>query len=150
MLRVTIYTALILTGKKSSEVIKWARSRGLQVEKRVHRGPQILWLEARRRLPGLENRLYILIAVPKPEPEEFGPGVALQVPQRNFSIKRPVAEGYSVDSSIELEVGDILVLEGGEQLCTKDSGICMIAIVHLTNPLVETLGRGDGLEQASS
>jgi len=140
----------MLTGKKSDKVTGWVRSRGLLVEKKVYLGPQILWLKAGS-LPVVGNRIMVLIVVPRPEEPEPGTASGAWEPQGpeegkaepdttllgrrpTVKIKSPYGGPLFAEPSIEWEVGDIIVLEGGEDLYPTTGDICMLSIVHLTNP----------------
>jgi hypothetical protein len=123
------------------------------VDKDVHRGPQILWLKAGY-LAVQENRIWISIVVPKPDEHIVGstvePQGAAEISEADMALPTPQVERRRNtpaivsprDTPAALEVGDIIVLVGKEELQARDGGICIITNIHVTS-LDEELGGRD-------
>jgi hypothetical protein len=53
-------------------------------------------------------------------------------------IDRPIAENQFVQSTFRCQVGDIIILEGGERLRSREAGdvdphdLCLLATLHTT------------------
>lgn len=100
-------------------------------------GPQILWLQGGGILTK-EDRLSFFIIIPRPK----GRGVNLELidstlePLSKGIIERPIGQGQFVRSSFECQVGDIIILEGGERLWIpresniEPRGVCLLTTLY--------------------
>lgn len=140
-----------------------ASSRGFHIERPIYRGPNLLWLRGGSLWAG-ENRISILIIVPRPKPrhnkqhetngttEVITAGetlAALQEPPSKGIVRSPIAGPLFAESLIECQVGDVIVLEGREGLHVRTDGkegdmrppdirlprgICMLSARYRTSP----------------
>jgi hypothetical protein len=58
-------------------------------------------------------------------------------------IDRPIAENQFVQTTFECQVGDIIILEGGERLRSREGNVsprdlCLLATVHSTRRKYQT------------
>ena len=137
---------------------KWAENRGFRIEKIVGR-PQIVWLKDDGVSAG-KDRVSIFIVVPRPKPRGNGGSdetpTALQEPPSKGVIKSPMgAAGPPFTHSLfECQVGDIIILEGGEQLLVRPQregytgprDVCMLLVLRHTSPTEDSTGR-HGVQQ---
>ncbi|KAK4170669.1 hypothetical protein QBC36DRAFT_127657 [Triangularia setosa] len=120
----------VLHEKISEPISQWARERKFGIEPAICNGPAILWLK----YGGLEcpsGKIVILIIVPRPR--HRGEIVEGAEAATSGVVKSPIGGGLSVSSVLECHVGDIIVLEGNEQLLVRDRdirGICMFCVMH--------------------
>jgi hypothetical protein len=100
-------------------------------------GPQIIWLQAGG-VSSKTNRLSFFTVLPRPDNSY----VEARIPRAQSVVRgiidRPIAENHFVQSAFGCEIGDIIVLEGGERLMARQDGglgttdICMLAILYQT------------------
>jgi len=141
---------------------KWAEKRGFRIERSPHHGPQIIWLQGGS-LSAREDRISIFIVVRRPRSRGNGgsdqaaevittgetPSVC-QEPPSKVKTKSPISGPLFAESPFECQVGDVIILEGGEQLIVRPQdkgdtgprGICMLAVLHRTTPKEGTGGNG--------
>lgn len=139
---------------KNKKVNDWARERGFSIEKSVFLGPQILWLQTGD-IRTQHDRVSIVIFIPRPKiakeeeenavaAEEITTGTTpawLREPPFRILIKSPISGPLLAESPVECEVGDVVILEGGEQLWVRadesaalvPSDVCMICALHRTS-----------------
>lgn len=129
----------------------WAQKRGFRIDHSVYHGPQIVWLQS----GGLSARvdrisIFVVLQAPKSGGSEVDcvtgavDGEAFAAPQSpspKVFIRSPIGGSLFVKSTLDCQVGDIVVLEGGETIlmrpkedATGGEGICMLSTLHLTSP----------------
>ncbi|KPA37225.1 hypothetical protein FLAG1_09974 [Fusarium langsethiae] len=138
----------------NERVNDWAGERGFTIEKPIFLGPQILWLQSGD-VRTQHDRVSIMIFIPRPKAVEQNEEIAVtdegtiaktisavpQEPPFRISIQSPVSEPVFAASLVECEVGDVVVLEGGERLSVRGnerdtlmpSDVCMLCALHRTN-----------------
>lgn len=130
--------------KKKSVLSRLAEDRGLMInlENRFS-GPQIIWLQNGGVL-NKKDRLSFFVLLQRPiSYTEATANKAWEEPPSECIIERPIAADLFVESSFKFQVGDIVVLEGGERLRTRDQGeidhcdLCMISTLHSTSDQME-------------
>lgn len=133
---------------QDKEVYAWALERRFSIDRHIHLGPQILWLQTDHVSTG-DDRVSIMIFIPRPtahEPHETGSTaeeLTLQEPPFKVVVRSPVGGPIFAESSVQCEVGDSIVLEGGEQLWAgKDEqaspglpDACMLCVLHQKFPV---------------
>lgn len=133
---------------------KWASGRGFRIEPRISNGPTIMWLK-RDHVNCRDGWIAIFIVVPRPTTGREGTTIesgeaitigespaAPQEPPSSGLFKSPMTASLSLltVSRFNCQVGDIIILEGGEQLAVEDEGteprdICMFCVMHRTSRL---------------
>lgn len=109
------------------------------------RGPQILWVGVGAMLGTLQNdRLSFFTVLRRPLRRSSPYYVDVNTPREESLfrgiIDRPIAENQFVQSTFECQVGDIIVLEGGERLRARaegdvnSRGLCMLVTLYQTVP----------------
>lgn len=134
--------------KKKSVLSRWAKDRGIvmNLENRFS-GPQIIWLQSGG-VFNKKDRLSFFVLLQRPiRHTEATANRAREEPPSECIIERPIADNRFVESSLQLQVGDIIVLEGEERLRTRDQGeidhcdLCMISTLHSTSDQMEEKGQ---------
>ncbi|KPA38943.1 hypothetical protein FLAG1_08212 [Fusarium langsethiae] len=140
-------TLLTLFYKTYNEKVNdWAGERGFTIEKPVFLGPQILLLQSGD-VRIQHDRISIVIFIPIPKAIEENEEIVAtdEAMTTKTSSARPLEPHYRIsiqslvtgpvfaESSVECEVGDVLVLEGGEQLSLRGDDVCMLCTLHRTN-----------------
>ncbi|KAG8664810.1 uncharacterized protein FPOAC1_013590 [Fusarium poae] len=140
-------TLLTLFYKTYNEKVNdWAGERGFTIEKPVFLGSQILLLQSGD-VRIQHDRISIVIFIPIPKAIEDNEEIVAtdEATTTKTSSARPLEPHYRIsiqslvtgpvfaESSVECEVGDVLVLEGGEQLSLRGDDVCMLCTLHRTN-----------------
>lgn len=103
-------------------------------QKQTLRGPQVVWLQNGEIL-AVEDRVCFAIVLQRPNNriinrEEEIKEAEAQEWTTKCTIKRPIAPKQYVDSVVQCQVGDIIILEGDEELqldsSTQPHGICFL------------------------
>lgn len=80
-----------------------------------------------------ENQICFCMIIQRPKSRDIGPEEG-QEPASKCSIKTPVAQEQFVNSNFQCRVGDIIILEKGEELWIDDSielhGICFLGTLY--------------------
>ncbi|ROT39070.1 hypothetical protein SODALDRAFT_332502 [Sodiomyces alkalinus F11] len=133
-----------LYDRKREHINDWAKESGIRIHDKARLGPQVVWLH---KVPVGANRLLISVVIPKPSQDKKTEAATQQavIPQQNelrskVRVKRPIAEGLGAWSLLDLEVGDVIILEGNEELLIQSSkndtiearGICLLSAQHDT------------------
>jgi hypothetical protein len=118
---------------------KLADEKDLNIEfEQRYAGPQIIWI----REGGVSakiGRISFFIVLHRPKHRQVEPeGYMPQEPPSEGIIDRPIAENQFVQSTFKCQVGDIIILEGGERLRSREEGdvshydLCLLATLHST------------------
>lgn len=101
-------------------------------------GPQIIWIRAGA-MSTKQNRVMFLIVLRRPRHRNIEhtqeSGAQEETPAEGI-IERPIAENQFVQSTFKCQVGDIIVLEGGERIRARKEGdvgppdFCLLATMH--------------------
>ncbi|KAL7928118.1 hypothetical protein V8C35DRAFT_318870 [Trichoderma chlorosporum] len=103
---------------------------------RLYLGPDIIWLRGGDIL-AKENHISFLTVLQRPKSK--GAEVhqtSVQEPPSSGIIERPIGEECYVHSSFRCQVGDVIILEGGERLRLRmeadiePRSVCLLAILH--------------------
>lgn len=145
---------------------EWAEARGFRIGKIIQPGPRIIWLQGDG-VATREDRISISIIIQRPKARGNGgsdeaaevtreTSAARQEPTSKGVVRSPmVAAGPPfVESPFECQVGDVVILEGAEQLLVRaqqegDTGprdICMVLVLYQTI-LKEDATAGSGMQQ---
>lgn len=131
---------------------KWAKGRGIRIGKPIQPGSRIVWLKGGG-VRTQKDRISIIIIIRRPQPQTTGGDGTAEVicetsvlrhePTFKGVIKSPMGAVGSplAESRFECQVGDVIILEGAEQLLVRppvegDTGprdICMVLILHQTS-----------------
>ncbi|KAJ0128659.1 Uncharacterized protein HZ326_28243 [Fusarium oxysporum f. sp. albedinis] len=142
----------LLINIKNEKVNDWARQRSFNIKKPVYLGPQILLLQSGD-VQLQDDRISVVIFIPRPKSTQDKEGTVVadeEITMRtkslgsqkfSVSIQSPIGGPVFARSSNEFEVGDIVILEGGERLSWRDNGglpernkdVCMLCALHQTN-----------------
>jgi hypothetical protein len=96
-----------------------------------------------------QDRVSIVIFIPRPKAIEVNEEIMAADkatitkttsagPSYRISIQSLVTGPVFAESSVECEVGDVLILEGGEQLSLRGDDVCMLCALHRTNTVGAT------------
>jgi len=98
---------------------KWAEGRGFRIERAIYHGPQILWLQGGGLL-ARQDRIAILIVIRQPRLRDEAAEVTTAPPSRGL-VTSPIATAgpLFVESPFECQVGDTIILEGGEKILVR-------------------------------
>jgi hypothetical protein len=79
-----------------------------------------------------ENQICFCMIIQRPKSKDAG--IEGQEPASRCTIKRPVAPEQFVSSNFQCQVGDIIILEKGEELWIDDKielrGICFVGTLY--------------------
>jgi len=115
---------------KKPDVHSWAVDRGLSVESRANAGPQILLVKYGHELTSDPASIIVLIAIPTPKkrpPSDVAAKLIISTLDSEATsekpstvvVKSPICEGLYGQHTVELRVGDALLLEEGEKFCVR-------------------------------
>ncbi|KPA35340.1 hypothetical protein FLAG1_11968 [Fusarium langsethiae] len=124
--------------QKRDYMFQWAKEKGLLLDKLTKFGPQIILLK-RGEISAASNELSFSIVVPNPYKTQAG-RVAV-------SITSAISNNIPAYSRRDLEVGDVLILEGLEKLLVPYADatgtvqeLFLVSAVHVAN----FVGQGKG------
>ncbi|KAK3690249.1 hypothetical protein B0T22DRAFT_441661 [Podospora appendiculata] len=126
----------------------WAEKRGYSIDVELQRGPTVVWFKSGGMTCG-NGMVVMLIVVPRPkrsggveEKDVEGISGTTAAEQELLStgmIKSPVGGPILIDSPFECQVGDMIILEEGEQILVKEitgpgnpKDFCVLCAVHST------------------
>ncbi|KAK3332662.1 hypothetical protein B0T19DRAFT_416221 [Cercophora scortea] len=128
-------------------IFTWAKKRGYSIDVELQRGPTVVWFKSGGMTCG-NDMVVMLIVVPRPKRSGgvekdvegiFGTTAAEQEVLSTGIIKSPVGGPIFVDSPFECQVGDMIILEEGEQILVKETtgpgnpkDFCVLCAVHST------------------
>ncbi|KAK3385775.1 hypothetical protein B0H63DRAFT_473576 [Podospora didyma] len=134
--------------KMARPIFKWATERGFEIEREISHGPTVLWLQGGG-ITCPSDMVSILVFVQRPTPKHSGGAVvevtgggeglaARQEPPFMGEVRTPITDPLFCSSMFECQVGDILLLEGGEKLVARRGiepcDVCMFCVMHRTTP----------------
>ncbi|KAL7928820.1 hypothetical protein V8C35DRAFT_222385 [Trichoderma chlorosporum] len=121
-----------------NEISTFADRNGFTIDfGQLYLGPDIIWLQ-----DGIwsakESQTCFLIVLKRPKSKdvEVVNSTALQNPLSYGTIERPIGQGSYVQSTFQCQVGDVIILEGGERLRVRKEGhvethsVCLLATLH--------------------
>lgn len=121
-------------------IYKMADEKDLNIEfEQRYAGPQIIWI----REGGVSAKIgrisfFIVLHRPKHREVETEGYMPREEPPSEGIIDRPIAEDQFVQSTFTCQVGDIIILEGGERLRSREESdgnphdLCLLATLHST------------------
>ncbi|KAL7942205.1 hypothetical protein V8C42DRAFT_160966 [Trichoderma barbatum] len=117
----------------------WADEKGFTIEfDGNYSGPQAIWLQGGA-ITLREDRISVLIILRRPKSRGADPkaveSVPSQEPLSKGIIERPICHQQFVRSSFQCQVGDVIVLEGGERLRARPEvdvqrDVCLLATLY--------------------
>lgn len=131
---------------------KWAEGRGFRIGKPIQPGSRIIWL-CGDGVGTRDDRISIAIIIRRPKSKVNGGGAAAEVIGNTSAVRHePTSKGVVrspmgavgppfVESPFECQVGDVVILEGADQLLVRPQlegnkgprDICMVLILHQTS-----------------
>lgn len=115
---------------------KWAAERlfTIELDQRLI-GPQVLWVQGKSGISAPEDGVFFFLVIRQPKSRDADPAdesIPRQEHPSKALIKSPVWDNL-VERRIQCQVGDIIVLEGGEafMLC-EEGGVCLVGTLYYT------------------
>ncbi|KAL7783404.1 hypothetical protein V8C37DRAFT_397291 [Trichoderma ceciliae] len=121
-----------------TEISTFADKNGFIIDfGQLYLGPDIIWLQ-NGTWSVTENQTCFLIVLKRPESKgaDVVYSTPVQEPPSYGIIERPIGHGPYVQSSFQCQVGDVIILEGGERLRIRKEGdveprsVCFLATLH--------------------